>query len=319
MQVISPDDIVILFMFFDCLMNVVCTRAGIAASLSRNNGTSPRSSRCKVFQSSQWSQTRTASSIALVSRISQKKLAFCSHPSYAGYSKQVLALRNDILYEASQILSNREFKATYDAAHQAGRGGDSKMKLQSPDDETPPRRPPRSPAATQHHGTGHWPIPRDTPPQSPSSPPTRSPSDGADISGEVEVPLQQLPGALVLLHEVGELDVVIELGETFLRENAIPSLVPDVATTVALAHCDFAARIMASSSSSIEDAYEELEVAAITLSKYRSPDAQLRRGETPVGDPRRAARRLHRGTPSPLGSDTPAGGSTDRALRDGAP
>lgn len=59
----------------------------------------------------------------------------------------------------------------------------------------------------------------------------------------------------------------------------LPSLTPDVAITVALAHCDIASRVMSGSGASVEDAYEELEAAIATLVKYRAPNEQLKKGE----------------------------------------
>ena len=175
--------------------------------------------------------------------------------------------------------------------------------------------------------------------------------------GEVNVPFSRLPGALILLHEVGELEVVLDVGASFLNANAIPRLtkvglhprsiaaacialscvadsdacallcyeltlqlhsvlvgafgvfdrhrrsmwsrrhpfqlhplppprdgevmavvpVQDVALVVALAHCDFASGVLEGGGEcAAEDAYEEMEMALRTLTKYQlAPDIRV--------------------------------------------
>ena len=111
-----------------------------------------------------------------------------AYPAIAGYSDQALRLREAILTEACQVLSSRELKATYDAAYQMGRAGERRDGC--PAQALRPRN--------CHPSTCAHPAP-------------------AARAGDIDVSLDQLPGALVLLHEVGELEVVMELGDTLLK------------------------------------------------------------------------------------------------------
>lgn len=87
---------------------------------------------------------------------------------------------------------------------------------------------------------------------------------------EVDLPLGQIPGALVLLHEVGDVDTVVTLGQSLLDAKLMGPRTSDVALAVALARCDFAARVASQGGPSAPlDAYEELSVALSTLDKYR--------------------------------------------------
>ncbi|CAG9465517.1 unnamed protein product [Pedinophyceae sp. YPF-701] len=85
-----------------------------------------------------------------------------------------------------------------------------------------------------------------------------------------EVPLSQLAGALCLLHEIGQLEAAVDVGEAYLRgASGFSSATKDIALVTAIARCDLAAAILESESArSLEDGYEELELALRLLQKY---------------------------------------------------
>lgn len=55
----------------------------------------------------------------------------------------------------------------------------------------------------------------------------------------VDVSLDNLPAALVLLQESGDSQLVIDIGSEWLQSNGMDPLARDVAAAVALAHCEW--------------------------------------------------------------------------------
>jgi hypothetical protein len=82
--------------------------------------------------------------------------------------------------------------------------------------------------------------------------------------------MHNLPAALVLLQETGESSLVVELGSSWLQQHANEPFAPDVATSVALAHCDEAAAALdASGGTVVLQACRHLETALQLLREFK--------------------------------------------------
>jgi hypothetical protein len=92
-----------------------------------------------------------------------------------------------------------------------------------------------------------------------------------DSSGcNVAVSMHNLPAALVLLQETGESSLVVELGSSWLQQHSNEPFAPDVATSVALAHCDEAAAALdASGGTVVLQACRHLEMALQLLREFK--------------------------------------------------
>jgi hypothetical protein len=84
----------------------------------------------------------------------------------------------------------------------------------------------------------------------------------------VDVAPGNLPGALVLLQECGQSDVVIELGMQWLADATDASIMRDVAAATALAHCDKAGFALEKDSSIVAPAFDHLETALQLLVEH---------------------------------------------------
>ena len=84
----------------------------------------------------------------------------------------------------------------------------------------------------------------------------------------VELLYSDLPGALALLQEAGELQTVLDWGGAWLRDNATDSKTKDVALALALAHCDNAAMRMEQNANDTMAAAEEMTVALRLLRQH---------------------------------------------------
>ncbi|KAL3131065.1 hypothetical protein ABBQ38_000380 [Trebouxia sp. C0009 RCD-2024] len=84
----------------------------------------------------------------------------------------------------------------------------------------------------------------------------------------VELLYSDLPGALALLQEAGELKTVLDWGGAWLRDNATDSKTKDVALALALAHCDNAAMQMEQNANDTMTAAEEMTVALRLLRQH---------------------------------------------------
>lgn len=97
--------------------------------------------------------------------------------------------------------------------------------------------------------------------------------DGLGNSGAgyaVNVSVQNLPAALVLLQESGESQVVIELGSSWLQRHRHDPSASDVAAAVALAHCDEAAVALdAEGGAVVLQVCKHLETSLQLLREYR--------------------------------------------------
>ena len=84
----------------------------------------------------------------------------------------------------------------------------------------------------------------------------------------IELLYSDLPGALALLQEAGELQTVLDWGGAWLRDNAADSKTKDVALALALAHCDTAAMQMEENPSDTLRAIEEMTTALHLLRQH---------------------------------------------------
>ena len=84
----------------------------------------------------------------------------------------------------------------------------------------------------------------------------------------VELLYSDLPGALALLQEAGELQTVLDWGGAWLRDSASDSKTPDVALALALAHCDTAAMKLEQDAGDSLAAAEEMTTALRLLRQY---------------------------------------------------
>ncbi len=84
----------------------------------------------------------------------------------------------------------------------------------------------------------------------------------------VELLYSDLPGALALLQEVGELQTVLDWGSAWLRDSAADSKTKDVALALALAHCDNAALKLEENAGDSLTAAEEMTTALRLLRQY---------------------------------------------------
>ena len=84
----------------------------------------------------------------------------------------------------------------------------------------------------------------------------------------VEMLYSDLPGALALLQEAGELQTVFDWGNAWLRDSAAESKTKDVALALALAHCDTAAMKLEQNASDQLAAAESMKTALKLLTKY---------------------------------------------------
>lgn len=84
----------------------------------------------------------------------------------------------------------------------------------------------------------------------------------------VELLYSDLPGALALLQEAGEMQTVLDWGGAWLRDNAADTKTKDVALALALVHCDNAAMRMEQDANDTMAAAEEMTVALRLLRKY---------------------------------------------------
>jgi len=89
-------------------------------------------------------------------------------------------------------------------------------------------------------------------------------------SGQLSVELlySDLPGALALLQEAGELQTVLDWGGAWLRDSATDSKTKDVALALALAHCDSAAMKLEQNADDSLAAAEEMSTALGLLRQY---------------------------------------------------
>ena len=84
----------------------------------------------------------------------------------------------------------------------------------------------------------------------------------------VELLYSDLPGALALLQEAGELQTVLDWGGAWLRDSATDSKTKDVALALALAHCDSAAMKLEQNADDSLAAAEEMSAALRLLRQY---------------------------------------------------
>ncbi|KAL0037727.1 hypothetical protein WJX77_009734 [Trebouxia sp. C0004] len=84
----------------------------------------------------------------------------------------------------------------------------------------------------------------------------------------VELLYSDLPGALALLQEAGELQTVLDWGGAWLRDSATHSKTKDVALALALAHCDSAAMKLEHNADDSLAAAEEMSAALRLLRQY---------------------------------------------------
>ena len=77
-------------------------------------------------------------------------------------------------------------------------------------------------------------------------------------------------GALILLHEAGDLQNALSWGDAWLRVHSDSVQAPDVALVVALTHCDLAAARLDSSAADVLECAEEMKLAASLLHQYES-------------------------------------------------
>ena len=84
----------------------------------------------------------------------------------------------------------------------------------------------------------------------------------------VELLYSDLPGALALLQEAGELQTVLDWGCAWLRDNAADSKTKDVALALALVHCDNAAAKLEQDANDTLSATEEMTVALCLLRQH---------------------------------------------------
>lgn len=90
----------------------------------------------------------------------------------------------------------------------------------------------------------------------------------------VELLYSDLPGALALLQEAGELQTVLDWGGAWLRDSATDIKTKDVALALALAHCDCAAMKLEQDADDSLAAVEEM-TTALTLLRQYSAGEQL--------------------------------------------
>ncbi len=90
----------------------------------------------------------------------------------------------------------------------------------------------------------------------------------------VELLYSDLPGALALLQEAGELQTVLDWGGAWLRDSATDSKTKDVALALALAHCDSAAMKLEQNADDSLAAAEEMS-AALRLLRQCAAGEQL--------------------------------------------
>lgn len=99
-----------------------------------------------------------------------------------------------------------------------------------------------------------------------------------------EVPWNKIPGALCLLQEVGEAEVVIQAGQKLLQERLPKSFKRDVMLAMALSYVDISREAMAESSPNIIKSCESLERALQILQegggRSLAPDLQEQIDET---------------------------------------
>lgn len=75
----------------------------------------------------------------------------------------------------------------------------------------------------------------------------------------VDVPLSKVPGALCLLQEVGEMEIVLQVGQSLLRERLAKSFQRDVVLAMALSYVELSREAMAEPSPAIVRSCELLE------------------------------------------------------------
>lgn len=85
----------------------------------------------------------------------------------------------------------------------------------------------------------------------------------------VEVWVADIPGALVLLQECGEMEKVLEYGTSWLNSNAAHPSSKDVALAMALAYCDLASAILGSEEAQVTICCEHLETAVDLLDHFK--------------------------------------------------
>ena len=86
----------------------------------------------------------------------------------------------------------------------------------------------------------------------------------------VEMLYSDLPGALALLQEAGELQTVFDWGNAWLRDSAAESKTKDVALALALAHCDTAAIKLEQNASDQLAAAESMTTALELLKQFQA-------------------------------------------------
>ena len=84
----------------------------------------------------------------------------------------------------------------------------------------------------------------------------------------VDLLYSDLPGALALLQEAGEMQTVLDWGAAWMRDNASDGKTKDVALALALVHCDSAAMMLEKNASNTLAAAEEMTVALRLLKQY---------------------------------------------------
>lgn len=84
----------------------------------------------------------------------------------------------------------------------------------------------------------------------------------------IDLLYSDLPGALALLQEAGELQTVLDWGGAWLRDNAADSKTKDVALALALVHCDTAAMRMEQNPDDTLKAVEEMTTALHLLRQH---------------------------------------------------
>ena len=85
--------------------------------------------------------------------------------------------------------------------------------------------------------------------------------EGLRKEATIEIPFAQLPGALALLQEIGEVETVLQTGNAFLRDRDSRYLRGDAALAMALAYCDLSRDAMAEDPPRIAQGCELLETA----------------------------------------------------------
>eukprot|EP01018_Ginkgo_biloba_P039412 Gb_34154 [translate_table: standard] len=98
-----------------------------------------------------------------------------------------------------------------------------------------------------------------------------------------EVPWNKVPGALCLLQEMGEADVVLQVGQTLLQERLPKSFKRDVVLAMALSYVDISREAMAESPPDVVKSCEVLERALKILQQssfYAMPKLCLLRSES---------------------------------------